>query len=588
MKRLFLFLAILLTTFSAVLFTISIPVSADVNDFSFSSFDADYYLSKDGDGRSALKVIERLTANFSNHNQNKGIERAIPKFYDGHSVSFQFESLKRNGSVEPLYETREEQGFVVLATGTDEYVNGKQEYTFTYTLSDVTKDFVGHQEFYWDTNGTGWDQQFDNLHVRVHLDDSIVNQFTGSVSCYKGFEGSKKSCRSESSGSVVSFWSDGPLYGRQNLTMNLSFDASTFKGYQFGISDVMPYVLAVAAILMFVAVIYIKLKYGKNHPGRGTIVAEYLPPKNTSLLLAAEISGRVAFSSTAQILDLAVRHKIRIIESERQVFIIGKQVEYTLELLNTDGLNEDEMSFINILFDGGKLGDKYVMSKTDVSIGTSISKLNKLIKDKVGDLGFRQIKKKQQRIQIALMLASALFMVIAGYAFGSRFGDIAIPIVFVSLWLIGFISMSTNLLRLRPLTQSGRELYDYLKGLEMYIELAEVDRIRILQSPAGANKVSVDINNKSKIIVLYERILPYAVLFGKEKEWLRQMSLYYEGANLTPSWYVGSGAFSSSSFASSVGSFSTYSNSSSSSSSSGAGGGGSSGGGGGGGGGGGR
>jgi hypothetical protein len=80
MKRIYvrLFVAI----FIALFFVGFIPriVSAGVNDFNFSSFDADYYLSKDSEGRSTMKVVERLTAEFNNHNQNKGINRAIPNF----------------------------------------------------------------------------------------------------------------------------------------------------------------------------------------------------------------------------------------------------------------------------------------------------------------------------------------------------------------------------------------------------------------------------------------------------------------------------------------------------------------------------
>src|SRR5680860_1019988 len=98
--------------------------SASVNDFRFSSFDADYYLSKDSEGRSTLKVIERLTAEFENFNQNKGIERAIPNSYDGHSTSFELLSLTRNGQTEPVFEQSYQGNLVVVSTGTNDYVNG--------------------------------------------------------------------------------------------------------------------------------------------------------------------------------------------------------------------------------------------------------------------------------------------------------------------------------------------------------------------------------------------------------------------------------------------------------------------------------
>ena len=51
---------------------------ASVNDFYFSDFTGDYYLSKDSEGISHLKVVESVTAVFPDYKQNKGICRQIP------------------------------------------------------------------------------------------------------------------------------------------------------------------------------------------------------------------------------------------------------------------------------------------------------------------------------------------------------------------------------------------------------------------------------------------------------------------------------------------------------------------------------
>jgi len=96
-------------------------------------------------------------------------------------------------------------------------------------------------------------------------------------------------------------------------------------------------------------------------------------------------------------------------------------------------------------------------------------------------------------------------------------------------------------------------------------------------------------DDPARIVRVYERLLPYAVLFGQEKEWARELERYY--AEQGPDWYHGvTPGFTFAHFSSSIGSLSStvsssYSGSSSSSSSGGSGGGGSSGGGGGGGGG---
>jgi uncharacterized membrane protein len=110
----------------------------------------------------------------------------------------------------------------------------------------------------------------------------------------------------------------------------------------------------------------------------------------------------------------------------------------------------------------------------------------------------------------------------------------------------------------------------------------------MLQTPEGAEKTGgADPSDPAQLIKLYEKVLPYAVFFGLEKEWNKQLGQYYETANAQPNWYVGNGAFNAAVFSSGISGFATnttYANAGSATSG-GSGGGGFSGGGGGGGGG---
>ena len=92
----------------------------------------------------------------------------------------------------------------------------------------------------------------------------------------------------------------------------------------------------------------------------------------------------------------------------------------------------------------------------------------------------------------------------------------------------------------------------------------------------------IDPANPAEMLKLYEVLLPYAVVFGQEKEWAEQLAALY-GPDRSPDWYAGTHGFSAGSFSSGISSLSA--SSSSSSTSGGSSGGGSSGGGGGGGGG---
>lgn len=72
----------------------------------------------------------------------------------------------------------------------------------------------------------------------------------------------------------------------------------------------------------------------------------------------------------------------------------------------------------------------------------------------------------------------------------------------------------------RVLPASGFAVRDHLAGLRDYITLAEADRLRFLQSPNGALRHRIDTaEGRVEALVLNEKLLPYAVLFGQEREW---------------------------------------------------------------------
>ena len=116
---------------------------------------------------------------------------------------------------------------------------------------------------------------------------------------------------------------------------------------------------------------------------------------------------------------------------------------------------------------------------------------------------------------------------------------LAVGINAIVWFLVGFFAVYA---RVRRRTPTGALAHDHLMGLREYIRLAEADRIAMLQSASGAE---VD---AQRIVRVYERLLPYAVIFGYEDEWQAELARYY--ATGTPSWIDGSGqSFTGMSFA---------------------------------------
>jgi uncharacterized membrane protein YgcG len=567
------------------------PAIAGVNDFTITSFVADFYLDRDDAGHSTLRTVETIVAVFP-PNQNHGILRDIPNSYDGHPVNVAIESVTReDGTSWPYSAEDTDNGYRELRIGSaNSYLEGTHTFVIAYTQSNVTKSFTdtGADEFYWDVNGTEWSQPFGVVTARVHLGGGLEEALNGNTACYRGYFDEAKTCDTVDRGSSLEF-SATNLAPRENMTFAIGFEPQTFTA-----RDNSPFssplfwlqsLLGVISLIVLIWSIRLRATTFRDEQGRATIIAEYLPPKDVSVITAAILYKTPRRAVAAQLLDLAVRKNIRVIASPAQGFFASGE-DYVVELQSADGLRYDEKKLASKFFGSGmQSGASRALSKTDTTLGEAVYKVMQSFKKAVYGSGFYRSVPLSARALPPLIASAAL-----GLGFLLLFALIAdarnplLPIAIFLLSLITFI-VSIAVVARRPLTREGAELRDHLEGLRLYISVAETDRIRMLQSPTGAERI--DTNDRGVMVKLYERVLPYAVLFNQEKEWAKQLGDYYD--DQPPDWYSGSTAFNSALFASSIGSMSSTAASgysgTSSSSSGGSGGGGSSGGGGGGGGG---
>ena len=232
-------------------------------------------------------------------------------------------------------------------------------------------------------------------------------------------------------------------------------------------------------------------------------------------------------------------------------------------------------------------GEVRWLTKKDTTLGQRVVGITKAV---AADAIRRKLRRKPPAGPIVLvallMLAGFLLQLFGGFGTTTDIGiTIGVFGTIIASWIgVGVLIM---LGARRPLTKEGALAVEHLEGLREYIRLAEADRLQMLQSVSGADRVATD---SGQVVKVYEKLLPYAVLFGLEKEWAGELAKYYD--ETPPDWYTGTNvaAFNVGAFAAGVAGLSSsvsssFSGSASSSSSGGSGGGGSSGGGGGGGGG---
>ncbi|WEO76335.1 DUF2207 domain-containing protein [Cryobacterium sp. SO2] len=567
-------------------------VRTDTSDFTFDSFAADYYLGRDEAGHSTLRTVETFVAEFPDFDQNRGIIRAIPNDYDGVPLHTSVESVTDAQGAPVYFESTVNGGFTELALGTDEFVRGTQTYVISYTQQNVVRAFAdtNDDELYWDTNGTGFDQPFGSVDARVHVDPAITSFLTGASACYAGAQGESGECRivQEADPDAAAATADEPagqlftagatdLGPGENLTVAIGFTAGTFvqvpaeaqsdPGYGgFPATDQPLDLSALPVILIGLALLFgsVPLSWAFLRPrdarGRGTIIPQYSVPPGYNLLEAADLIGRTNSAVAAQIVSFAVRGKVRILDYP----VSADGGDYTLQLLSADGVDDQELALLWVFFPELEVGAVCELGVTDDALAGALASATADARARAITRGWRARApwnrvKARWLIGCAAVVLVALVVLVSGVGLGWLPGVWIFPLLV--LMVIAVVVASAAASRPVVLTDAGAEQRDYLQGMKVYLELAEADRFRMLQSPDGADRVTVPLAvapqgsapavglttagpDTVELVKLYEKLLPFAVLWGVEREWAAELAFYYEQATAAPDWFLSQNAFS--------------------------------------------
>lgn len=551
MKRILVFVLLLMTlapnSVSAV----------NTNNFYFSDFTGDYYLTHDADGTSRLKVKESVTAVFPDYNQNKGICRQIPFTNQGGenvvlpSLTRADVTLTRNGLPEPIYSIDKYNDYYSVCTGDESYVLGEQTYVFEYSFTHVVTEFDEEsrifQELYWDANGNGATQRFDSVTARLHFDN--IDNWSGKSWCYVGKYGENGQDRCE-----ITKIDDGVQFRSENLSSyeTLTFDVE-LKAGSFKIPEpTKDYSLVIIAVIVtLICLIYIlkkvrnfmkvsdKRKYYKGY----FVKPEYQPSKDYSLAELTEIYiGDKKDYKVPMLLKMIVDKNIELVKEGKSKWnILVKKItsidtEYVnlLAILNNGKKPEEN--------DNIKLERHYATSKL-VSLQHSID--SKVTSDLKKDGLVEKDYKNGSAIVgavIGIIVAVMVFQFVGILGFneisdligGDGVGTIKVfkehfmlyMIVLIAITMVARIVLELNTEKYKNRTMKGLEVSRFMDGLKMYISMAEADRIKLLQSVDGA-----DVSPEG-IVKLYEKLLPYAAIFGLEKSWMNEMKEYCELAEV--------------------------------------------------------
>lgn len=568
----------------------SAPASAsaagDLDDFVFERMDAEFTLGREEDDTSTLRVVETFVAVFP-ENQNRGLRREIPAEYNGQPTFPELVSVTDEAGNPRPAEVETEDEWMTVTSRADDFLSGRQTFVFTYTLRNVTDSFADtSDEFYWDVNGNGWRQPFGEVTATLIVPPELADALTGAEACYVGTFGESTTCPIEAAdspaGAVITAGAQD-LAPTETLTIAVGFETGTFArfddsylasgwGWAQGAAGI-------AGLGMLGAAIAVNRRSLRNAPGRPTVIAEFTPPPGIDALESALLLGKTAKAIPAEVLEQAVVGSIRILEGEKRWFGGAK---LQAELIDAGLADRDGRMLLEGLFtDGLRPGEIYEFGGNDTHFSRTAQKILAAGRKELKSRGlYRTIPARVRAWPIVGAIAVGVLIVLFGAFALAASVDPLLPILLIVLGS-GLTIVTVGVLSVQPLSAKGAEVRDHLKGLKMFIEWAEADRIRMLQSPSGAERRPIDTADPREMLHLYERLLPYAVVFGQEKEWAQHLAVYY--GDHTPGWYVGTSGFNAAAFSAGIGSLSATA--ASSSSSGGSSGGGSAGGGGGGGGG---
>ena len=531
--------------------------TSDTNNFTITNYNVRLELGRDRNNRSTLKTIETITADFP-PDQNHGITRQFVKKYDGHAMNFALESVKDEHGVDLEYY---QSGNMLRVGNKNAYVSGVKTYVITYTQRDVTRYYSDTQkdEFYWNAIGTDSPVPVATATVTLKLDIALAGKVKTNLQCYYGALQAKNTCESTVSGAEYSLRVNN-LGQHQGVTIALGFEPGTFAAYQPSLRERLPDIIVIGATVIFSVGIVVllfcshkqKKKFAKeltqaNAIRRQPITPEYVPPAGRSIAESIAVLKwpNLGKALSAQVVDWAVRHIIEIRQTgtgkhdymlvTKKSFIDTSKYEQTLAavIFGNDPAVGTERTFTQIKQKSYSVSSRFLSSCRQIKRG-ELFLYNR-----------KEISLYTTWLVTSLTSITAIFFIILWLLGDDAEGGTVSFLAAAACAGAAILNITIAAIMSRRaqnrLSAQGEELKRYLRGLKLYINAAEADQLRMLQSPEGADKVGDVASDNGALVRLYERCLPYAIVFGCEREWNKRLGRLYEEMSESPDWITADG-----------------------------------------------
>lgn len=525
------------------------PAQADTDDFVYDSWHVEYRLGIDAEGVAVANVTETLSPRFPETDQNRGIVRGIPIDYEGVGTDPRDFSVT-DAAGEPVpFEIEDEDGYRIVLVGDDSFVHGSQTYVVSYTLSNVVlaRDDGTADEFYWDVMDFEHEQPVAKFSAEFAFTPELVGALDGNMRCYAGPPRSTEECALSGAGTLADpiTLSGISLDAKEGVTVAVGMAPGTVQQPpqrlpNFAL-DGLPMIIGGGGLATGIAsAVAVSRFKGRRRTARGTVIAQYDVPSDLPPLIAGPVFGEpVREPVTAEIVHLAVIGATQLAEEtpETKKKKKKKPVQVVRVVDPARAVDPLDAATLEALVPGAQPGLSRALPAESEEFASAMSALDAEGKQAAVDRGYlERVRVPGARAFGYATLAISAVLAGLGIA-GLIFRGSPLPLLFVFGALLTAALAMYALAKHQVHTERGAEAREYLQGVKLFIEVAEEDRIKTLQSYSGAERREVD---GVEVIHLYERLLPYAMLFNLEKEWSGVLQARYTAMpDYQPHWYPG-------------------------------------------------
>ncbi len=485
-----------------------------------TNFDVEVFVNKDR----SITVTEFISVYASGNRIKRGITRNFPSHRNlkGRRVKMNYEILKieKDEAKEPYFAKHTDNDYTLYIGREEVFLKpGIYEYMIQYRVPNQIGFYNDFDEIYWNAIGTDVSFLVEKGSCRITLpyNADVVQQ-----AAYTGRYGGKgEHFENTSTEKVLDYQLTKPLKPGEGFTVAIGFSKGIME--QPGLLERYGTLVVILLGLLFLLPYYLYTwwRYGQDPPTPASY-AIYNAPDDLSSASINYISneGYNKNSLTASIIDLAIKGFVRIEQVEKSGMLFSSDSYDLVRLKHANSsLPEEEAALLNALFAGSSRVSIDGVYQSNVEKACRMHRSNLDAQHEAFISKGNNSKFVVLPLFVSFVVGGIAFFLFANnpYADGINMKFIFIFAIFAVIGLILYQYL------IKKPTVEKLELKSRIKGFQMYLEMAEKDRLNLLNPPDMTPQ-------------LFEAALPFAYALGVEHQWSNLFQQILADSQYRPNW----------------------------------------------------